>query len=128
MAKRNRRTKAAYQELFEDPTSMFEGVKVTLFPNGEPEIWLQSADGRHGVKIHASRGDAGFGVSVESFVGTKPITTFAGVTKGEGRDADRVEMVQYDSTPYAAAFRAWIEYRGPSPGRKDEWNAKHQAS
>lgn len=59
--KRKRRTKAAYQELFDDPTCLLPGAEVILFPNGEPKIWIR---GPHGTQIAIEGGAGPHGLSV----------------------------------------------------------------
>ena len=100
-----KRTKKLYTELYDHPNAMFPGgptnagVEVILYPNGQPEIWLRS--GLHSLKLTASRGPYGLGVSITSHVGSTPLT----VRKG----GYYCNITQYDATPKAAAYSRWYD-------------------
>jgi len=123
-----RRTKAAYARLFDDPYSLFPGVKVTLFPNGEPEIWLDMGEGR-GFRVTAANGPAAAGITVESLHGVVP-TDVAGAGAdyrpepcNDGLVRPRIEVLQYRPDPWSQAFRAWVRGEAAYPGEKPEEGA-----
>ena len=112
--RRERRTKARYSKLFDDPTTLFPGCEVILFPNGEPEIWIRTThSGSGAVRIRANHGPAGLMVDVQRFaLATVPLTVFE---HDAGAD---VQIVQYHSDPWSQAFKAWAQKKGPYPGPK----------
>ncbi len=123
MAKHRRSTKAAYARLFDDPSALFgEGTQVTFYPNGEPEIWIQGPKG-HGFRIKASSGRAGFGLSIDTFIGG-PVTTLHAMANGEEvtEDVDRisgVSLTQYNGDEWSQAFKRWYAHEGEYPGDKE---------
>ena len=100
-----RRTIRKYVDLFRNPARLSvggpddAGARVTLFPNGEREIWSQTVDGL-GVRVSVSDGPHGLGVKLDTMAGTPPITIAS-------PDGQHVELCQYRTTPKAAAFRRW---------------------
>jgi hypothetical protein len=121
--RRTRRTKVAYARLFDDPYSLFPGVKVTLFPNGEPEIWLDMG-GNRGFRITAADGPAAAAVTVESLHGVVP-TDVAGAGAdyrpqpcNDGLVRPRVEVLQYKPDDWSQTFRAWVRGEAANPGDK----------
>lgn len=119
-SKRNKRTKRAYQDLFDNPASIFgAGATVTLFPDGANEIWIKSHLGTF--RITAGHGRAGFEMRVSSCVGDpqtdvhildRPsyITTIA-------HDVREVTVIQYHDDPYSQAFKAWYESECDANGK-----------
>ena len=57
----NRRTKRQYEELFHNAETLFPGVKVTLWPNAQPEIWFANKEG-YGFRLRAGNGPNGLGL------------------------------------------------------------------
>ena len=102
-----RRTLKRYVELYRNPQAMYPGnaigahgpVSVTLYPNGEPEIWIQTPDGL-GVRIHAGNGPAGLGLQISRFVGTPDVDSLPDALGG-------VELCQYRQDARSQAFRRW---------------------
>lgn len=97
-----RRTIKRYVELYHDPSTLFHGVNVTVFPNGENEIWLKTADGL-GVKVRVGNGPAGLGIQIDTFGGTPTLTVAS-------PDGTHMEVCQYRQDARSQAFRRW--YRG----------------
>lgn len=116
-----KRTKKQYANLFDNPRALFHGgpddtgVSVTLWPNGEREIWLRDDNGRGGVRITASRGPVGMGIRISKFVGTGPLTVraygddYSDATNAPSFDAREIDMVFYDQTEKAQAFKRWYD-------------------
>lgn len=108
-----RRTKKAYETLYDDPESLFEGCKVLLFPNGENAIWITGKDGS-GIKITASAGKAGLGLRVCPSLGT-PSITINGNREGDyeplrvADDAREVSLTQYKPDAKSQAFKRWYQ-------------------
>lgn len=132
---RKRRTKKAYTELYDDPTTLFEGCEVILFPNGVPEIWIKSTRyPYHQVVVQASRGPAGMGLTLRRTIGSAPLTASGNLAdkhmtvyppKGERHpDYCQMEIVQMDGTPFAVAHRAWYEGRAEYPGTETEFDSR----
>lgn len=104
-----RRTKRAYAELFDNPAYLFgAGTETVIFPNGEREIWIKSADGRKGFSIRASDGACGFSVRIRAFNG-EGVTVHSDYLSADKRlDGMReIECVDYYSDEYAQAFKRW---------------------
>ncbi len=108
--KRRKRTKRAYAELFDNPGLMFgPHAQVTLFPNGQHEIWIKSQLGTF--RITAGNGPAGFGITVSSAVGD-PLTV-AGVTdrktysETQHDDVWEVRLTQPHADAYSQQFARW---------------------
>lgn len=131
---RKRRTKKAYAELYDDPTKLFKGCEVILFPNGEPEIWVKSTTYPfHQVVVTGGRGPAGMGLHLRRSIGSAPLTVSGNLDdtewnvhppKGEqAPDYYQVEITQLDPSPFAQAHRAWYEGRGEYPGTPEEFEA-----
>lgn len=117
-----RRTKAAYLRLYDDPTSLFpvgkecKPVSVTLFPNGEGEIWIQGSGGK-GFRITASEGPAGLGLRISQFVGAPPMTIMGNIPADfhvvdadydavpSLPDASEISITQYNRDERSQAFR-----------------------
>lgn len=119
-----KRTKVAYDRLFDDPSSMFGSCRVILFPNGEPEIWIQSPDGRRSFAIRASDGPAGLGLTIARHGGPEIVvhgnraddewTPFP--EKGSADVALReVSLTQYKDDLRSQRFREWYGGRGSHP-------------
>lgn len=107
---KHRHYKADYARLFDDPGALFRDCKVTLFPNGEPEIWIQSGDGL-GVRVRASNGKAGLGVEVRTFIGAPGLDAFPDMaTRIDVRDARGIDIVQYRGDDASQAFRRWYHH------------------
>jgi hypothetical protein len=117
-----KRTKAQYARLFDDPSTLFgKGTKVLLYPNGEPEIWIQNALGQ-GFRITANNGPAGFGVTVSQFAGS-PVATLAAMCNSEPINADidgiaAVSLTQYNSDEWSQQFKKWYQGESEYPGLK----------
>jgi len=103
---RKRRTLKRYQELYRNPYSLFpagpnsEGVKTTIFPNGENEIWFQANDGL-GIRVTAGNGPAGLGIRVQRFIAGNPLTVTDDGLTGE------VSVCQYRQDDRSQAFKRW---------------------
>lgn len=125
-----RRTLKKYEDLYRDPTCLFPGneldsrpVKVILWPNGYPAIWLQDESGRT-FEIRAGRGFAGFSVRVEP-IGVLARADVSGNrgSRLEGfhvKDACHIEVCQYDQTEQAQSHRRWYAGEGPHPSEVAE--------
>lgn len=125
--RRTRRTKKAYEGLFDDPTTLFPGCKVVLYPNGQPEIWIEPTGGSgYGFKITAGNGPAGVSVRVDPMGIGGPAMHLHGNLEGDwavyppkGTEAPAfrtADFVRYHNTDYARAHKAWYEGRGEYPG------------
>lgn len=110
---RRRRTKKQYGELFDNPAALFGSAEVTLWPNGEPEIWIRGK-GSHSIRIRASEGPAGFGLTISTHAGATPMSV-------RMYDKDYKDVVQrqdgvrevcltaYNNDPRAQAFKRWYD-------------------
>lgn len=123
-----KRTKKAYAKLHDDPASLFSDVNVTLFPNGEREIWIQDEEGR-GFRIRAGKGPAGVGLQISRFVLASPVgLSVSGNRVGDYErvrledDAAELEIVQHYDTDHAQAHRRW--YRA-TPEERERDDIKH---
>jgi len=106
-------------DLFRNPRALFvggpdsDGAAVTLWPNGEDEIWIQDRKGA-GFRITASRGPHGLGLQISRFCGS-PAMTISANGAGIGPnipairqfDASDIEICQYDETATAQEFKTW---------------------
>lgn len=120
---KRRRTKKAYTDLYDDPTSLFKGCEVLLFPNGENEIWIRSQDRRRSFKITAGDGPAGLMIQVDRHAlagGSLSVSgnlddgkwTPSGLT-----DYASVAICQYRPDDWSQQFKAWIaDHENPHPG------------
>lgn len=116
MARKRKAFKADYSRLFDDPSALFgPETRVTLWPNGEPAIWLTDRNGYTGIEIKFSVGNAGAGVELRHFVGT-PVLSVTPLDLRAGRDlpaeadhfdATHVSLTQHYPDAYAQAFKAW---------------------
>jgi len=105
-----KRTKAAYLRLYDDPTlldgSYIPNAKqraaVTLFPNGEPEVWVTTDGGSDGFRVMFSAGPYGLSVTVRRFIGTEPLAV---TDNGEG--SGEVNVCQYRPDERSQAFKRW---------------------
>jgi hypothetical protein len=115
-----RRLKKSYTELFDNPAALWPDCKVTLWPNGVPEIWLQNKAGTRGVRITAGEGPSGFGITITRFTCTPPLTV-NGNLDGEwmepfhGGDAYEVTLCQYNGDEHSQQFKKWYAGQGPHP-------------
>ena len=104
-----RRTKKQYAELYDNPGALFKGCKVMLWPNGEPEIWING--GRHSVRIKASVGPAGMSVTIGRFVGGMPLSVSGNLTEGckplGMLNCEEVSVTQYNDDEHSQAFKRW---------------------
>lgn len=118
--KRHRRTKKQYQELFSDPSKLFEGCNVVLWPNGTPEIWITSkTDGRFGVRLKASHGPAGFGITVTAIGQKMTIADDYGDAPAIlGQESREVALTQYHDDDWSQQFKAWYQGKADHPGQK----------
>jgi hypothetical protein len=107
------------------------GAQVVLYPNGEEEIWILPPAsiswihaGKYGIKLRPhGLGKVGFGLEVSRMAFRQPIVAFGFGEDGKlyppkgqpAPDLSSLELVQYDTTPEASAFRVWYEGRGPYP-------------
>src|SRR4051794_31006373 len=109
--KSTKRTKKMYADLFDNPEGLFKGAQVVLFPNGEPEIWIQSVDGEQGFRIKGGAGKAGLGLQITRMGPSFPPITVSGNDVLENgpigtADANFIELCQYHTDPYSKAFKA----------------------
>ncbi len=116
---RKRRLQKSYVELFRDPSTLFETARVMLFPNGEPEIWIQGSGGK-GFRIVAGEGPAGLSLQISTFIGSPPITisgnaavTYDPIT--DIADARHVSLCQYNGDDRSMAFKEWYQGRAEHP-------------
>lgn len=107
--RRLRHTKAQYAALYDNPGALFDGVQVTLYPNGSREIWIQGQGGK-GFRITASEGRAGLGIRINRVIGAPPIT----INGNEAKDSEvlqnvpdvtEVTLTQYNSDVRSQAYR-----------------------
>jgi hypothetical protein len=77
------------------------GTKTTLWPNGEREIWVKSADGTQGFSVRFSEGPYGLSLQVNFLhlrtppdIRIEEIGTYVGIC-------------QYRSDPKSQAFKRW---------------------
>lgn len=104
---------------------LFPGCKVTVRPNGKPEIWIQDERG-HGYRITAGSGPAGLRVTANRFAGGNPITV-GGNKHGDeepfaGPDMSEVSMCQFNHDEWSQMFKAWYADpdNNPHPGNKPD--------
>lgn len=114
---RAKRTLKLYRELFHNPFRLFggaaddSGAKVTLWPNGEREIWIQGSGGK-GFRVTAGEGPAGLSLHISTFVGSPPITV-TGNAAGDYQplpnmpDARHLSLCQYNGDDKSQAFKRW---------------------
>lgn len=109
--RRTKRTKRAYVDLYDHPGILFSGCETILFPNGEPEIWIRSADHKHGFRIRADRGPYGLGISVSPFATFEILNNDDPdiVSRDEGLGGTSV--VSYDPDPKAQAYKRWYDHQ-----------------
>lgn len=98
MAKK-RTQKQMYSDLFTDPSILFNGCRVTLFPNGEPKIIIRPNDFNGGVILEASTGPAGMRLEVRQIPGMFPLE----VVDQDGS----ITMMQYTHDAFTAAHKKW---------------------
>ena len=115
-----KRTKKAYEALFDDPKTLFEGVEVFLFPNGEREILVRDAKRGHAMRIKVSVGEAGLGLTVQrTTFGTA--LSVCGNREGDYEfvrledDAAELTITQYNGDERSQAFKRW--YRATAAER-----------
>jgi hypothetical protein len=102
--KRNKRTKKAYMELFDNPKALFDGVETIIFPNGQPEIWFKSDE--LGVRLKIGRGRAGMSITVYKLYATPNITVAASdESKGGWYETPMVDACQYKEEKESLEFR-----------------------
>lgn len=111
---RPKRTKKRYMELFDEPEKLFPGVKTTLFPNGDNEMWIRSPDGKHGFSIKASLGPAGLGLTIKTFVMGNDLTVRSynhayGDAHPTVSDVREVNVTSYNTDPRSQAFSRWYD-------------------
>ena len=88
-------------------TNQYNGVRTTLFPNGEEgEIWV--SDGPLGVAVKISKGSRGLSVTVRNFASGMPLSC-------NGEDSREFTVVQYHFDHKAQAFKLWYELDAVSP-------------
>lgn len=120
MKRMQRTTKKRYMDLYDNPSTMFDGAQVILWPNGYPVIWIKDNTGRT-YEIGASRGPHGFALRVHP-LGVRAHADISG-NLSEGRqlagfhvrDACHVEICQYDDTESAQAHRRWYAGEAEHP-------------
>ena len=119
--KRNKRTKTAYAELFDNPSALFQDAEVLLWPNGVPEIWIRSKDGRKGFRITAGQGNAGFALTIGKFALSAPMTVGGNLQKDmevfHAGDAYEVSLCQYNDDELSQAFKRWYHHTGDEATR-----------
>lgn len=124
-----KRTLKAYMDLFRNPYALFgfgpdnRGAQVTLFPNGDGEIWIQGSGGK-GFRITAGEGPAGLALHISTFVGSPPISV-TGNASGDYEpikdvpDARHLSLCIYNGDERSQAFKNWYQAdaseRGPEP-------------
>lgn len=102
---------ARFMALMNDPTSLFPGVRTTLWPNGDNKIWFHDTKGNgSGLSVAASSGPHGFGLEIDTFSCSLPLTI-------SGNDADwkpvkqfdakRISVTMYRSDVKAQSYKAW---------------------
>lgn len=110
--KSKQRTKKMYNDLFDNPDGLFENANVVIRPNGEPEIWVTSKDGKRGFRIQGGDGPAGLALRITRMGAITPPITVSGNNTWEAgpikpSDANYVELCQYKTDPFSKAFKAW---------------------
>lgn len=107
-----KRTKAAYANLFDNPTALFEGVEVLLFPNGEREILIRDAKRGHAMRLKVSVGPAGMSLTVSRTTLGTPLSVI-GNQEGDYEpirlegDAAELSITQYNGDGDSQAFKRW---------------------
>ena len=115
-----KRTKKAYENLYDHPTALFEGVEVLLWPNGIPEILIRDVKRGHCMRITASVGPAGMGLRVSRTTLGTPMSV-AGNREGDyevirlDHDAVEIGITQYNGDEESQAFKRW--YRASAEER-----------
>lgn len=114
-----RQMKKKYSDLFDHPHALFgngpnnTGARVTLWPNDENELWIQDASGQHSVKITASNGPAGLGITIHQHVGATPMTVRAyGQDYALPQPSENVREVcitMYNADERSQAFKRWYD-------------------
>jgi hypothetical protein len=116
-----RRTKKQYADLYDNPGALFPGCKVMLWPNGQPEIWING--GTHSIRIKAAVGPAGMSLTVNRFVGGAPLSVTGNLFKDSEPlgmlDCEEVAICQYNDDEHSKAFKAWYADpdNNPYPGK-----------
>lgn len=132
---RRKRTIKSYLDLFRNPKALFPsdpahnngqhglGASVTLWPNGDSEIWIQGS-GAKGFRITASEGPSGLALQISSFVGSPPIS-ISGNKAGDyecfaGIDARHISLCQYNGDDQSQAFKKWYNSDAATRGNPPE--------
>jgi len=114
-----RRTKKQYAELFDNPSALFNGAQVILWPNGQPEIWIRSADGNRAIKITARDGNAGLGLTISRFACSEPLTATGNLHHDSAvanqQDFEEITVCQYRTDEQSQAFKRWYADRESNP-------------
>jgi hypothetical protein len=102
-----------FMDLMNDPTSYFgKGTRLILFPNDRNEIWIGDQNGQLGIKITASAGPRGLGITITPHVGT-PVVTVSGNDATESNsvgpnDMRYIELVQFKTwDAKSMAYKNW---------------------
>lgn len=113
-----KRTQAEYIRLYKNPNHLDPphasggGAEVTIFPNGEREVWIKSPEGDLGFTLHVSHGPAGLGLRVTAHTG-RPMVTVFGESNGEPADLEdkHLELCQYRADSRSQSFKRWYAHR-----------------
>lgn len=110
--------------LFED---LFSGAEVVIRPNGRPEIWVRSPDGRRGFTITGGDGPAGLGIEVRPHMFTADLDISANTEsnapfppQGHRPRLRNVWLTQYRPDAWSQRFRAWVQGWGDHPGDRPD--------
>lgn len=101
-----------YVALYHNPEHLAPGVQVTLWPNGEPEIWLKTADGL-GLRVKVGNGPAGLGLCIDRMTATPDLTVSGMVPNGPETPvpcidgAYSLEVCQHRTDARSQAFKRW---------------------
>jgi hypothetical protein len=105
-----------FMNLMENRNYFGEGVKLTLFPNGDGStLWIGDKHGRNGLRIEAGSGPFGLRVSLAKFIGTVPLTV-AGYAFSSSlpelpqTDVHDLTVVQYNHDERSQAGKNWHKY------------------
>ncbi len=101
---------ARWKQLQNDRKSYFQGCNLTLFPNGEKEIWIGNEYGV--MAITATGGPKGISIQIHRSVGSELLTVDCDHKDGIPHDTDYVTITQYRPDPASQAFKQWYGLRG----------------
>ena len=125
-----KRTKKAYADLYDNPAAIAEGsAQVILFPNGQKEIFIRTADDRQGFRLTVGQGPAGLSITLSPFTFSPPLSVTgnlanADATPSYSGDFRDLEVCQYFPDPWSQAFKAHYCNGAPHPGARPEYDVR----